>query len=87
MICIGRHVGGHAFALQHGGQKLLLAYILFNVSYLRSDVHFWHKLSYFYGIISHFFPIDSQHLMTWGVDSAEKVSSGLIVYPHPLYVG
>ena len=25
--------------------------------------------------------------MTWGVDSAEKVSSGLIVYPHPLYVG
>ena len=25
--------------------------------------------------------------MTWEVDSPEKASSGLIVYPHPLYVG
>ena len=24
MICIGRHVGGHAFALQHGGQNYFL---------------------------------------------------------------
>ena len=38
MICIGRHVGGHAFALQHGGQNYFFAHILFNVSYLRSDV-------------------------------------------------
>ena len=24
MICIGRHVGGHALALQHGGQNYFL---------------------------------------------------------------
>ena len=24
MICIGRHVGGYAFALQHGGQNYFL---------------------------------------------------------------
>ena len=32
MICIGRHVGGHNLALQHGGQNyFLLIYILLNV--------------------------------------------------------
>ena len=28
MICIGRHVGGHAFALQHGGQNYFRLYLV-----------------------------------------------------------
>ena len=31
MICIGRRVGGHTHALQHGGQNYFFAYILLNV--------------------------------------------------------
>ena len=31
MICIDRHVGGHALALQHGGRNYFLAYIELNV--------------------------------------------------------
>ena len=35
MICIGRHVGGHTLALQHGGQNyfLLLSRKTFGLRY------------------------------------------------------
>ena len=35
MICIGRHVGGHALALQHGGQNYLLVSCLMFDSYVQ----------------------------------------------------
>ena len=28
MICIGRHVGGHTLALQHGGQTTFCLYLV-----------------------------------------------------------
>ena len=43
MICIGRHVGGHALALQHGGQNyfLLISCLMFD-SYVQMCYKCYH---------------------------------------------